>query len=171
MPIYEIHNKRPVIGEGTWVASSAHIIGDVTIGRNCFVGFGAIIRGDFGVIKIGDETAVEENVVIHTATETEIGSGVIIGHMVMIRDALIGDSSVIGMHSTLCNNCAVGEWSIVGEQSLVLKNQIIPPYTIYGGSPARELGKLEERHRQYIVFGRDVYVKLAKDYAKGLIEL
>jgi len=64
MPIYEINNKKPVVGKGTWIAPSAEIIGDVEIGQNCFIGFGAIIRGDFGRIVIGNGTLVEENVVM-----------------------------------------------------------------------------------------------------------
>ena len=64
MPVYEIEGKRPRIGIGTWVAPSAEIIGDVEIGENCYIGFGAVIRGDFGKIKIGNESLVEEGVVI-----------------------------------------------------------------------------------------------------------
>ena len=67
MPIYEMEGKSPKIGKGTWVAPSAEIIGDVEIGENCYIGFGAIIRGDFGKIKIGNKSLVEECVVIHTA--------------------------------------------------------------------------------------------------------
>ena len=61
MPVYEIEGKRPRIGIGTWVAPSAEIIGDVEIGENCYIGFGAVIRGDFGKIKIGNESPVKDN--------------------------------------------------------------------------------------------------------------
>jgi carbonic anhydrase/acetyltransferase-like protein (isoleucine patch superfamily) len=74
MPIYELNQIRPVIGDGTWIAPSADIIGDVTIGTNCYIGFGAVIRGGFGPIIIGNETLIEDNVVIHTASGTEIGT-------------------------------------------------------------------------------------------------
>ncbi len=77
MPIYEIDGQSPQIGQGTWVAPSAEIIGNVEIGDNCYIGFGAIIRGDFGKIIIGNETLVEESVVIHTAELTDIGNKVI----------------------------------------------------------------------------------------------
>jgi carbonic anhydrase/acetyltransferase-like protein (isoleucine patch superfamily) len=94
MPIYEIDGKRPVIGSGTWVAPSAEIIGDVEIGENCYIGFGAIIRGDFGKIKIGNESLIEECVNIHTAELMDIGNNVIVGHMVMLHDALIHDDAL-----------------------------------------------------------------------------
>lgn len=70
MPVYEIAGKRPKISKGTWIAPSAEIIGDVETGENCYIGFGAVIRGDFGPIRIGNQTLVEDNVVIHTATQT-----------------------------------------------------------------------------------------------------
>lgn len=168
MPVYEFNGKRPVIGEGTWIAPNAHIVGDVTIGKNSYVGFGAVIRGDFGAVVIGDETAVEENVVIHASGKAVIGNGVIIGHMAMIHDTVIGDSVVIGMQATVSNNTVVESWSIVAEQSLVKKDQRVPANRIYGGMPAREIGEVGDRHREYILHGRRRYVELARDYATGL---
>jgi len=164
MPLYEINSMRPVIGEGTWIAPSAEVIGDVKIGRNCFIGFGAIIRGDFGAILIGDESVVEENVVIHVGSRAEIGDRVIIGHMAMIHDVIIKDCVLIGMQSMLCDNSIIGEWTIIAEKTLVKKNLVVPSYKIYGGSPAKEIGNLEERHREYLVSGQQAYVDLTKRY-------
>ena len=113
MPIYEVCDKKPIIGDRTWIAPSAEIIGDVKIGKNCYIGFGAIIRGDIGSITIGDETVIEENVVIHAGAKTIIGSRVIIGHMVMIHDTLIKDNSLIGMMSMICDDSIIGDWSIL----------------------------------------------------------
>ena len=164
MPIYEINDKQPVVGRGTWIAPSAEIIGDVKIGEKCFIGFGAVIRGDFGAVKIGSETAVEENVVIHAASRAEIGSGVIIGHMAMVHSAVIGDSSLIGMKSMICDDSVIGEWSIIAEQSLVKKGQHIPSGRIFRGSPAREISALQKRHRERLVIGRQAYVELTTQY-------
>jgi len=164
MPLYEIDNKRPVVGEGTWIAPSAEIIGDVEIGRSCFIGFGAIIRGDFGRIVIGSGTLVEENVVIHSGSRVEIGTGVIIGHMVMIHDAIIRDHALVGMKSMICDGSSIGEWAIVAEQSLVKKNQVIPPNKIYAGSPAREMADVRERHRSNLIVGLQAYADLIKHY-------
>ena len=160
MPLYEINDKKPVVGEGTWIAQSAEIIGDVKIGEKCFIGFGAVVRGDFGAIVIGSETAVEENVVIHAASRAEIGNGVIIGHMAMIHNAVIGDSSLIGMKSMICDDSVIGEWSIIAEQSLVKRSQHVPSGRIFGGSPAREIGSLQKRHREQLVIGRQANKKL-----------
>jgi carbonic anhydrase/acetyltransferase-like protein (isoleucine patch superfamily) len=164
MPIYEINNKKPLIGEGTWIAPSAEIIGDVEIGQNCYIGFGAIIRADFGRIVIGNGTLVEENVVIHSGSLVEIGDNVIIGHMVMIHDAVIKDRALVGMMSMICNGSKIGEWAIIAEQSLVKKNQTIAPEKIYAGSPAREIGGLRERHRSNLVTGHNSYKDMISLY-------
>jgi len=167
MPVYEIDGKTPVIGKGTWIAPSADIIGDVSIGKDCYIGFGAVIRGDFGSISIGDETLVEENVVIHTAEHTDIGSRVIIGHMVMIHDAVIQNSSLIGMKSMICEGAVIGENSIIAEQTLVRKNQKIPAGKIFAGSPAAPVKDAEPRHKEMLAFGTTVYLDLIKKYHKS----
>jgi len=166
MPLYEVSNKKPIVGKGTWIAPSAEIIGDVKIGQNCFIGFGAVIRGDFGSIVIGDETLVEENVVIHSSSTVELGRKVTIGHMVMIHDAVIKYHSLVGMKSMICDGSTIGEWSIIGEQSLVRKNQTIPSKKIYAGSPCREIGDLREQHRSYLITGQKAYADLVGQYHK-----
>ena len=165
--LYEISGKRPVVGEGTWIAPNASIIGDVRIGRDCFIGFGAVIRGDFGTIVIGDETAVEEGVIIHAAERAQIGNRVIVGHMVMIHGATIEDCSLIGMQSMICDDSIIREWSIVAEQSLVMRKQVIPSDRIFGGSPAKEIGELEERHRQGLIMGQQAYLDLTRQYLES----
>ena len=164
MPLYEVCDKKPIIGDKTWIAPSAEIIGDVKIGKNCYIGFGAIIRGDIGPIIIGDETVIEENVVIHAGSNTIIENRVIIGHMVMIHDTLIKDHSLIGMMSMICDDSVIGSWSILAEKSLVRKKQEIPSGLIYGGSPARKIGQLEKKHKEYLISGHQIYLDLVAQY-------
>jgi len=156
--------KSPQVGEGTWVAPSAEIIGDVEIGENCYIGFGAIIRGDFGKIKIGNESLVEECVVIHTAEQTEIGNKVILGHMAMIHDATIHDEALIGMKAMICEFTTIGEKSIVAEQSLVRKQTLVPPGKIVAGSPARVVGNVGKHHRERLANGHNAYLQLIRSY-------
>lgn len=164
MPLYEIDNKKPAVGEGTWVAPTAQIIGDVTIGKNCYIGFGAVIRADFGTIAIGDQTLVEENCVIHNAVKTSIGNRVIIGHMAMIHDAVIHDSCLIGMKSMICDNAVINKNSIVAEQTLVRTGQVIPSGKIYAGSPAQCVKDVMPHHLQKLDEGLDMYMELIKKY-------
>jgi carbonic anhydrase/acetyltransferase-like protein (isoleucine patch superfamily) len=164
MPLYELNNIKPIIGQGTWVAPSAEIIGNVRIGRNCFIGFGAVIRGDFGHIIIGDETAIEENVVIHCGKETNIGNRVIVGHLAMIHDATIEDKSLIGMKAMICDGAIIGEGAIIAEQTLVLRNQRIEPYKVCAGTPAVLKGDTSSQHLEMIEFGVQAYIDLARLY-------
>ncbi len=164
MPIYEVNHKKPVIGKGTWVAPTAQIIGDVTIGQNCYIGFGAIIRADLGPITIGDQTLVEENTVIHNGTKTDIGNQVIIGHMVMIHDAIIHDHCLIGMKSMICDNAVINTNSVIAEQSLVRTGQVIPSGKIYAGSPAQFVKKVQPHHKKSFDEGIQTYMDLIKKY-------
>lgn len=167
MALYEFNGKKPRVGEGSWIAPSAEIIGAVTIGKNCWIGPCAVIRGDFGIVTIGDETAVEDGVVIHTPSSVSIGTRVTIGHLAMIHGSVIGDYSVIGMNSTLGDGTQVGAWSIVAEHSLVKKNQVIPPHKLYGGAPAVEKGDITEIYREVMLAGKQMYSELVKRYHEG----
>ncbi len=171
MPLYEFDGKRPVIGQGTWIAPSAEIIGAVTIGENCYIGFGAVIRADFGTITIGDETAVEEGVIIHEAEQVVIGSRVIIGHMAMIHDAVIEDCALIGMQSMICDHSRTGEWAMIGEKSLVMKRQVIPSHEIFAGVPARKIGTVTEKHKSRLALGQQLYAGLPAMYADSFKEI
>jgi len=164
MPIYELSGKRPVIGEGTWIAPTASIIGSVNIGRNCHIGFGAVLRADFGRITIGEESIVEDNVVIHCARRVEIGRRVIIGHMAMIHDSVIRDEALIGMKSMICDEAVIGFQAIIAEQTLILKATEIPEGKIYAGSPAKEIGEVTEKHRQFLTAGQETYLALTEQY-------
>ena len=166
MSLYEINGKRPVIDTSSWVAPSADIIGNVTIGRNCYIGWGAVIRGDYGTIIIEDGTAIEENVTIHArpGNFTRIGRDVTIGHNAMIHNTTIHDYAVIGMNSTITDYSEIGEWSIIGEHSLVKRNQSVPAGKIYAGVPAVEKGDVIERHRIEWSAAKQVYRELAAKY-------
>lgn len=166
MALYEINERKPQIGEGTWVAPTAQIIGDVRLGKNCYVGFGAIIRGDYGTIIIGDETAVEEGVIIHARPfgETTIGTRVTVGHMAMLHNCAIRDNAVIGMQAIVTDFSEVGEWAIIAEGALVKRKQVVPAEKIYAGSPAAEKGDVKERHKNEWDLGKQVYVDLTAQY-------
>lgn len=167
MAVYSFEDKIPEIGEGTWIAPSAEIVGDVTIGKNCYIGFGAVIRGDFGKIVIGDESAIEEGVIIHCASNVEIGKRVIVGHMAMIHDSVIEDYSLIGMQSMICDYSYIKKWTIIGEKSMVKKKQVIPSNKIYGGMPATEIGDLTSVHKEFLEMGQQLYADLSGRYKKG----
>ena len=91
--LYEFDGKQPKIGHGTYVSDMARVIGDVVIGNYCYIGHGAILRGDYGRIEIGDETAIEEGAVVHAPPNdaNRMGNRVTVGHGAMVHGKSIGD--------------------------------------------------------------------------------
>ncbi|MCG8686380.1 MAG: gamma carbonic anhydrase family protein [Desulfobacterales bacterium] len=164
--LFEFDGKSPKIGKHTYVSETAQVIGDVTIGDNCYVGHGAIIRGDYGTIDIKDGTAVEEGVIIHSPPNGLhlIGKSVTLGHGAVLHGNIIGDYSVIGMGAILSIFSETGEWSIVGEGSLVRANQKISSNAVAVGNPAKEVRDVNDKDRELWNYGKQVYVDLAKKY-------
>lgn len=173
MPIYHINERKPQIDETAWIAPSAEIIGDVRIGKYCYVGWGAILRGDYGTIIIGDETAVEEGVIIHARPLgiTQFGKRVTIGHGALIHNATVKDGALIGMRATVSDFAEIGEWALVAEGALVVRKQIVPPHKIYAGIPAKEIGDVKEHNRQEWELAKQIYVDLAKRYHTECVKI
>lgn len=173
MPIYEFERRRPSIHPDAWVAPSAEIIGDVRIGAQCYVGWGAILRGDHGTIIVEEGSAVEEGVLIHTTVGflTRVGREVTIGHGAMLHNATIDDFAVIGICATISNFARVGRWCIVGEMALVTANQEVPPEAIVVGVPAQVIGRVEEQHRMRWIDGKKRYQAFARRNPAGLKQI
>jgi len=163
---YRFDGKEPVIGPGTYVSEAALVIGDVKIGNDCYIGHGVILRGDYGGIEIGDETAVEEGVIIHAPPEDvcSIGDGVIIGHGAIIHAKSIGDRAAIGMGAILSIRSEVASKSIVAEGAIVKQNQKIPESVMVAGNPAKQLRKASQVEEEHWNWARKLYIDLAHKY-------
>lgn len=166
--LYAFDGKSPTIAEGSYVSETATVIGDVSIGKGCYIGHGAIIRGDYGRIEIGDGTAVEEGVVIHAppGETNRIGRLVTLGHSAVVHSSDIGDMAVIGMGAIVSIGAEVGEWAIVGEGSVVKMRQKIPPRVVVAGAPAKVVRELLERDEKMWTEGKQIYVDLAAKYLR-----
>ena len=164
MSIYEFENKKPTIGKGTFIFKSADIIGDVIIGGNCYIGPGARIRGDYGSIRIGDNTAVEENVIIHARPDdiTTIGNYVTIGHGSIIHNATIHDSAVIGIGAIVSDWAEIGEWAVVAEGAVVKNKQKIPNKSIAVGIPAKVVSEISSEYEKQWTEYKKLYTDLAR---------
>jgi len=173
MPVYRFEGREPEIAAGAWVFPGAVIIGKVIIGENAYVGAGAILRGDYGTIIIGDGTAIEEGVIVHArpGDKTVFGKRVTVGHGAMIHNATVGDSAVLGMRCTVSDYAKVGEWCIIGEGALVKNGQEIPAGKVAVGVPARIKGDVEDKHRQLWGLAKELYIDLTKRYPKGLEQI
>lgn len=165
MTIYEFEDKRPNIGKDTFIFKSADIIGDVIIGNNCYIGPGARIRGDYGSIRIGDNTAVEENVVIHARPDdvSNIGNNVTIGHGSIIHNATIHDWAVIGMGAIVSDWAEIGEWAVVAEGAVVKNKQKIPKKAIAVGIPAKIVSKISLEYEELWTKYKKIYSDLARN--------
>ena len=163
MSIYEFESKKPIIKKGTFIYESADIIGDVKIGKNCYIGPGARVRGDYGSIIIGDNTAIEENVVIHARPGdlTKIGNHVTIGHASIIHNATINDWAVIGMGAIVSDWAEIGTWAVVAEGAVVKNKQIIPNKSIVVGIPAKIVSEITSEYEKQWTDFKNIYSELA----------
>ena len=164
MSIYEFENKKPSIGRGTFVFKSADVIGDVTIGENCYIGPGARIRGDYGSIRIGSDTAIEENVVIHARPDdiTKIDNHVTLGHASIIHNAIIHDWAVIGMGAIVSDWAEVGKWAVVAEGAVVKNKQKIPDKAVAVGIPAKVVSEISLEYEKQWTKYKQIYSDLAR---------
>ena len=173
MPIYEFEGRRPVIEESAYVSETAIVIGDVRISSQVYIGHGAILRGDYGTIIIGEQSAVEEGAIIHInpGVTCELERRVTIGHGAMIHCPHIAAGAVVGIGAILSFGVGIGAGAIVAEGSVVPNGKQIPAGVIVAGNPAREIGKVTDRHRKFWNYGKDLYVDLAQRYPSGLRRL
>ncbi len=169
MGLYSLEGMQPAVASGSFVSAAAHLIGDVSVGTGCWIGPGAVIRGDFSPIRIGNHTAIEENCVVHSQPQIEcrIGDYVTIGHGAIIHGALVDDYATIGMGSVIGMEARVGHWSIVGEGSVVRSRQSIPPDMIVAGVPARVIRGLDEERKAFWRDGKRLYRELVRRYLEG----
>ena len=170
--LYKFDGKQPSVGKGTYISGSAEVIGNVTIGANCYIGHGVIVRGDYGRIEIGPGTALEEGVIVHAPPDDTgcIGQKVTVGHGAIIHGKHIGDMAVIGMGAVLSIWSAIGEWSIVAEGSVVKMRQGIPSNVVVAGNPAKVIRKVNARDKEFWLYGKRLYIDLAKKYLDEKME-
>jgi phenylacetic acid degradation protein len=164
--IYRFDGRQPVVGQDSYVSELATLIGDVVIGDNCYIGHGAILRGDYGRIDIGNGTAVEEGVIIHCPPGDlqRIGEKVTLGHGAILHGRSIGDLAVVGMGAILSIWSTVGEGAIVAEGSVVKANQTVAAGTVVAGNPAQSVREVTEKDMELWAFGKQVYIDLAAQY-------
>ena len=157
----------PKIHESAFIAPGAVVIGDVEIGAETNVWFGCVIRGDVNTIRIGERTNIQDGTVIHVTRKTgptKIGSGITIGHSVLLHACTLEDECFIGMHSTVMDMAVVESGGMVAAAALVAPNKRIPKGQIWAGNPAKFMREMKEEEKAYIKISADNYCKLAREY-------
>lgn len=147
------------------MAETAVLIGDVEVGEDCSIWYGAVLRGDVNSIRIGNRSNIQDNAVIHTTfseapnpSMTVIGDDVSVGHGAIVHGARIGDKCLIGMGATVLDNAVVGEGCIVAAGALVLSNAVLEAGGLYAGVPAKRVRDVTEAQL------RDIIERTARDY-------
>lgn len=163
--VRKVRGHEPEIGENTFLAENATIIGDVKIGENCSIWYNAVLRGDVNSIRIGNNTNIQDGAVIHTLydgsknpSQTHIGNYVSVGHNAIIHGAIIEDDCLIGMGATILDNAVVGTGCIVAANALVLSRQKLEPFSVYAGVPAKKVKDVTPEQREEII------KRTARDY-------
>ena len=146
--IRSFNGKTPRIAETAFVSEAAYVIGDVEIGENSGIWPGAVVRGDFASIKIGRNTQIEDNSVVHSGVPMEIGDNVLIGHGVVVHGKKIGNNTLVGNNATILDNAQIGSSCVIGANSLVSHDMEIPDNSFVVGIPAEIKGQVSPRRRQ-----------------------
>ena len=155
--------KSPVIAPGVYIAQSAVVVGDVTIGERSSIWYNAVARGDINRIVIGHHTNVQDNAVLHLADEHAciLGNYVTVGHSAIVHACTVGDECLIGMGAVILDGAVVGEQCLVGARALVTQRMQIPAGSLVMGSPAKIVRALSAEERAGLKAWADKYVENA----------
>jgi carbonic anhydrase/acetyltransferase-like protein (isoleucine patch superfamily) len=169
--IRSYRGKTPRIAESAFVSEAAYVIGDVEIGDNSSVWPGAVVRGDAGCVKIGSNTAVEDNCVIHSGSPPDgnitIGDMVQVGHGAVINCRQIGDHVLIGMNATVLHEVEIGRFCIIGAGCLVGEGMKIPDNSFVVGVPGKIKGGVLPKHLRWVEEVPRHYAALARRYKEA----
>lgn len=167
MPLYDLKGIRPVLGRDVFVAEGARVIGDVHLGDEASVWFGAVLRGDYMSIRVGARTNIQDNAVVHITSEvasTTIGDDVTIGHAAIVHGCTIGNACLIGMGSIVLDGAVIGDSSFVAAGSLVTPGTVVPAGSFVVGRPAKVVRPVREADLVSIGEAAARYVQYAREF-------
>lgn len=169
--IVPLSQGQPKIGEGTYIAPNATLVGDVEIGKNCSIWFNAVIRGDVMPIKIGDETNIQDGSILHGTYKkcgTTIGKRVTVGHGVILHGCEIGDRVLIGMGAIIMDKAKISSDSIIAAGALVTEEKEFPQGVLIVGRPATVKRELTDEERAFLNKSADNYLFYKKWYEEKI---
>ncbi|MBI4660388.1 MAG: gamma carbonic anhydrase family protein [Verrucomicrobia bacterium] len=165
--------KKPVVGTGVYIARTAIVLGDVTLGEYSSVWHNAVLRGDINRIVVGHHSNVQDNAVLHLAEEfpCTLGNYVTVGHLAIVHACTIADECLVGMGATILDGAVIGEQSIVGANALVTQGSQIPPGSLVLGAPAKVVRQLSAEERKGLRSWAEHYVENAAYCLQHSIQL
>ncbi|AGL01937.1 gamma carbonic anhydrase family protein [Desulfoscipio gibsoniae] len=176
MQTVEFKGKRPRVAPGAFIAPTATLIGDVVVEGGASIWFSTVLRGDFGQIKVGQNTSVQDNAVVHVQPggKVEIGPNVVIGHGAVLHNCTIEEGAIIGMNAVILDNSVVGSQSMIAAGSVVTEGMQIPPRHMAVGAPAKPKKELTGKTLLRVQQGAQSYMHLVKAYldeGTGVVDL
>ncbi len=167
---YEFKGIKPVADSTSFVHPQAAVTGNVIIGKHCYIGPGAALRGDWGQIILEDGCNVQENCTIHMfpGVTVVLKEGAHIGHGAIIHGATIGKNCLVGMNSVIMDNVLLGDESIVGALTLIKEGEIIPPRSIVAGNPGKIIKQVSDEMLNWKTEGTKLYQQLPENCYNSL---
>lgn len=169
--VMPFRGKAPLLGRDVWIAPNATVIGDVELGDEASVWFGAVLRGDIGAIRIGARTNVQDLACVHMTeglSSAVVGADVTIGHGAILHGCTVGDRCLIGMGSVLLDNAVIGEGSVIAAGTLVPPRMVVPPGSLVRGNPGKVVRPVNEIEAAMGVRGAEHYVAGARRFRAEL---
>jgi len=166
MPIHRHKGVTPTVGKDVYLAPNATVIGDVVIGDESSIWFGAVVRGDVFPIRIGARTNIQDNVSMHSdpGFPLSVGANVSVGHNAVVHGCTIGDASLIGMGAVVLNGATLGANCLVAAGAVILEGTVVPPRSLVAGVPAKVRRELTDEEVSHIEFNAEGYKALAKKH-------
>lgn len=168
--IYQLGKLTPDIAEDVYIAPGAHVIGNVTLEKAVSVWFNCVLRGDCDNIQVGEGTNIQDGSVLHTdeGIPLTIGTGVTVGHKVMLHGCEIGDYSLIGINAVVLNGAKIGKYCIIGANTLITENMQIPDYSLVVGSPGKVIKQLPKEVEAKLQASAQHYIDNGKRFHSTL---
>ncbi len=168
--IYDFEDRNVELrGSEHFIADTATVIGSVILENRSSIWFNAVLRGDNDVIHIGEGSNIQDGSVLHVdpGVPLTVGSGVTVGHMVMLHGCRVGDNSLIGIKSVILNNARVGNNCLIGANTLITEGKEIPDNSLVTGSPGRVVRELTADEISRLKWAADLYVKKIRRYTQA----
>ncbi len=173
MAVYEVDGKKPQVDSTAWIADSAQVMGNVTLGRDVSVWFGCVLRGDTETMTIGEGSNIQDGTVMHAdlGMPLSLGKHVTVGHKAMLHGCTIGDESLIGIGAVVLNGARIGRNCLVGAGSLVTEGKEFPDGSMIMGAPAKVVRQLTPEQMQGLRQSALNYIDNARRFRATLNKL
>ena len=173
MAVYELDGVAPQVDASAWIADSAEVMGNVSLGADASVWFGCVLRGDTERMSVGEGSNIQDLSVLHAdvGQPLTIGEHVTVGHKVMLHGCTVGDGSLIGIGAVVLNGAKIGKHCLVGAGSLVTEGKEFPDGSMIIGSPAKVVRQLTPEQMDGLRMSAQHYIENARRFKNGLRKL